>query len=319
MSKFFKALQQAERERVLRAGEERPPTTLPGDLQPEAVEPATPSTEVIPDRPPDFIGELAGEVEPHLVSLLTPASFAAEQYRSLRYLIEQARRSAGLQVMAVTSPTVGDGKTTTAINLAGALAQSPETRVLILDADLRRSSVARHLGLEDPDHLGLVDAILDPGIEFDRLVRPCPPFNVSVLPAGRVPDAPYELLKSPRFLEIVEEARRRYDYVVLDTPPAVPVPDCRVITKWVDGYILVVKAHKTPRKLLEETLNLMDPEKIVGLLFNSDDRPFSGHYRYGAYGYGHPYGAETDGKRKRWLRRAMNRFGNGHKPRQGGR
>ncbi len=284
MSKFFKALQQAERERVLRGGEEQPPT-LPGDLQPEAVEPATPSTEVIPDRPPDFIGEPAGEVEPHLVSLLTPASFAAEQYRSLRYLIEQARRSAGLQVMAVTSPTVGDGKTTTVINLAGALAQSPETRVLILDADLRRSSVARHLGLEDPDHLGLVDAILNPGIEFDQLVRPCPPFNVSVLPAGRV----------------------------------LPVPDCRVITKWVDGYILVVKAHKTPRKLLEETLNLMDAEKIVGLLFNSDDRPFSGHYRYGAYGYGHPYGAEADGKRKRWLRRAMNRFGNGHGPRQGGR
>src|SRR6266702_6741187 len=100
-------------------------------------------------------------VEEHLVSLLAPASFAAEQYRALRHLVEQFHKSAELTVLAVTSPTVGDGKTTTAINLAGALAQAPDARVLLVDADLRGPAVATHLGLDEPAGPGFVGAILD--------------------------------------------------------------------------------------------------------------------------------------------------------------
>jgi len=216
-------------------------------------------------------------VEEHLISLLAPASFEAEQYRALRHLVEQLHKSAALSVLAVSSPGGGDGKTTTAVNLAGALAQAPEGRVLLVDADLRGSSLATQLGLDGSADRGLVDAILDPALSLEAVVRPCPPFNLFVVPAGHLPSAPYEVLKSPRVGELLQEARKSYDFVILDTPPLVSVPDCRVIGKWVDGFLIVVGAHKTPRKLLEETLNVMDPGKIIGLVFNGDDHPLSGY------------------------------------------
>jgi len=276
MSKFLKALEQAEQERALRHQAHRPAPTEPAAARPTAtLEPAAgqPVREVSPETP--------DRVEEHLVSLLAPTSFEAEQYRGLRHLIEQLHKSTDLSVVAVSSPGGGDGKTTTAVNLAGALAQAPEGRVLLVDADLRRSSLVTRLGLAGPADRGLVDAILDPGLSLEALVQRCPPFNLFVLPAGRLPSAPYEVLKSPRTGELLQEARRAYDFVVLDTPPLVSMPDCRVIGKWVDGFVIVVGAHRTPRKLLEEALNVMDPSKIVGLIFNGDDRPLPGY----AYAY----------------------------------
>ncbi|MEK6716359.1 MAG: P-loop NTPase, partial [candidate division NC10 bacterium] len=202
MSKFFKALEQAEQERALRH-EARGPALVAGGgaLQTEIVEQhgAQPPREVSPEAP--------DRVEEHLVSLLAPASREAEQYRALRHLVEQLHRSADLSVVAVTSPGGDDGKTTTAINLAGALAQAPEGRVLLVDIDLRGSSLPTKLGLDGQADRGLVEAILDPGLPLEAVVQHCPPFNLFVLPAGHLPAAPYEVLKSPRVGELLQEAR----------------------------------------------------------------------------------------------------------------
>jgi len=86
------------------------------------------------------------------------------------------------------------------------------------------------------------------------------------------------LLKSPRLEALFEEMRQHYDYVVLDTPPFLPVPDCRLIEKCIDGFLLVVAAHRTPRGAVAETLNLMDPAKVVGAVFNGDDARRSNYY-----------------------------------------
>jgi capsular exopolysaccharide synthesis family protein len=322
MSKFFKALEQADRERGRRDEERRssaPPVVSTDEQEPERAVPPAPSAEEVVAPAQAAAAEPGGEIDAHLVSLLTPASFASEQYRALRYTVEEAHQKAGLVVLGVTSPTVRDGKTTTAINLVGALAQGWEARVLLLDADLRAASIATQLGLKDPDMLGLADALLDPSIDLDGLVRPCPPFNFSVLPAGRSADAPYELLKSPRFGQLLEEARRRYDFIVLDLPPVVPIPDCRVISKWVDGYLIVVRAHRSPRKLLEETLNVLEPDKVVGLVFNADDRMFSGYHTEAGYGYGIPYGARADNAKTRWWRQTRDRIRGRARPRKGRR
>jgi capsular exopolysaccharide synthesis family protein len=211
------------------------------------------------------------------VSLLAPASFEAEQYRALRHVIEQRHKVTDLSIVAVSSPGAGDGKTTTAINLAGTLAQAPDARVLLVDADLRRAALADRLGLAETGALGLVDAILDPRLSLSAVVQERPHLNLCVVAAGRIPAAPYEVLKSPRLGQLLAEARQQFDYVVLDTPPLVAVPDCQVIGKLVDGFLIVVTAHRTGRKLLEEALKTTEPAKVVGLVFNGDDRHLSRH------------------------------------------
>jgi len=174
-----------------------------------------------------------------------------------------------------------------------------DERVLLIDADLRRPMVSKRLGLQGSTVPGLAEAVLDDTLTLDDVVRRHPTFNLSILPAGRGSDLPYEALKSPRVGKLFEDARSQYDYVLVDTPPLVPLADCRIIGKWVDAFIVVVAAHKTPRKLVEEALSVLDPERILGLVFNRDEQARAANY-YGYAGYG---GDEPDTWARRWRRR----------------
>lgn len=235
-----------------------------------------------------------------LVSFVAPGSFAADQYRSLRHIVEQMHKASDVRVLAVTSPTPGDGKTITTLNLAGALAQAAGVRVLLIDADLRRPSVTNYLPCGSARLGGLVDAIVD-DVALSQVVRRFDRLNLSVLPAGTADTSTYELLTSPRFEALLAEARAHYDYVLIDTPPLVPVPDGRLIGRWADGFLVVVAAHKTPRRLLAEALNLLDPAKVLGVVFNFDNRPLSG-YGGGYYGYGSGGSARRRGLGGWWRR-----------------
>jgi capsular exopolysaccharide synthesis family protein len=248
---------------------------------------------------PNRYGAGQAEISEQIVSLLAPDSFEADQYRTLRHSVELRRKESGLHVLAVTSAGPGDGKTTTTLNLAGALAQGPGARVLVIDADLRRPSVAGYLGLGALSSPGLADALVDPAYDVRRTTRRVDGFNLSVLPAGAPQRAPYELLNSPRLEELLREARDLYDFVLVDTPPLVPLPDCRLIGKWVDGFLVVVGAHKTPRRLLAEALHLLDPAKVIGVVFNGDDRPTFGYYGY--YDYYHTPRNRQRGGWRRWF------------------
>lgn len=239
----------------------------------------------------------------HLVSLLAPRSFEAEQYRVLGHVIEDLHREAGLRVIAVTSPAVGDGKTTTAINLAGTLAHSQEARVLLIDADLRRHSVEEQFRLLDPACPGLAEAVAKPDLALSDVTQSFPAYNLSVVPAGRCEDA-YEGLKSERLAHMFREARHHYDYVVVDTPPVVPLPDCRALAKCVDGFVMIVSAHKTPQRLLEEALGVIEPAKLIGIVFNRNDRRMSD-----SYGYYGAYVKPLNGHRAPWWWRARGRRG----------
>jgi capsular exopolysaccharide synthesis family protein len=249
------------------------------------------------DREPPI--QPARAVAEQLVSLAASGSFAADQYRTLRHSIDRLRLESGLQVLAVTSSCPGDGKSVTALNVAGTLAQSLNARVLIIDADLRRPSVAEYLGLGEAATPGLVEAIQDASCDWTAFVRRLDRINLSVLPAGAPQSAPYELLNSARLETILGEARRRYDYVLLDTPPLVPFPDGRVLSRWIDGFLMIVAAHRTPRRLVVEALNLLDPAKVIGVVFNGDDRTDFGRYGYSGYhdSYYNPTGKH---RRHRW-------------------
>jgi capsular exopolysaccharide synthesis family protein len=315
MSKFSKALEQAQRERAMRLQTAAPPVARP---QPSApAPPPTPSTPPAPEAPappppasarPSVNGAprrastmarrpaaITSEVESHLVSLVAPSGPEAEQYRALRHVVEQRHKSQALTVIAISSPGVGDGKTTTAINLAGALAQGSDVSVLLVEADLRRPSFARALGFDGSRSLGLVDAILDPNLTLASIVQPRPPFNLSVVLAGQIPSSPYEVLKSPRLGALLDEARQQYDFIVMDTPPLALVQDCRVVARWVDGMVVVVAAHQTPRSLLESALDVVDPTKLVGLVFNGFDHLGAGRHagRYATY-YEAPDSEDTE-------------------------
>jgi len=217
------------------------------------------------------------KLDSHLVSLTAPASFAAEQYQGLRLTIERLARAREVKVIAISSPAAGDGKTVTAINLAGALARGSDDRVLLIDADLRRPSVARQLGITDAP-VGLADALSDDRASVADVVRRLDAYNLDVIPAGTPRAGISQILRSPRLDAFLKEARQRYAYIVLDTPPLLPVFDSALVARSVDGVLIVVSANQTQRKLLGEALNMLDASKVLGIVFNRDERPLFGYY-----------------------------------------
>lgn len=212
------------------------------------------------------------KLDAHLVSLLTPASFEAAQYRRLRLAIERLREAGSLRVLAVTSASPGDGKTLTTLNLAGALAQSRDLKVLVVDADLRRPALPQYLGVSAGQHAGLADHVHDERLSLADVVRRDPVLACDVILSGRQRQvAPFETLISSRVQDLLAEARARYDYVLLDTPPLLSVPDTQALASWVDGTVVVVHAHRTSKRQLAAILAEREALKMVGLVFNNDD------------------------------------------------
>lgn len=212
------------------------------------------------------------QCDPRLVSLLRPDSNEAEQYRCLRYSLLRTLTGGRCNVIAVSSATPGNDKTTTAINLAAALEEPGIFRVLLIDADLRSAAVASRLGLADAIGDGLDTALTDWSLGLRDVVRRFPqPSGLAVLPTAARPELAGRLIASPRMGTLLREAREQYDFVVIDTPPLLPTADCRAMAPWMDGFLVVVAAHETTRKVLEEGLNAMREDQVLGLVFCGDD------------------------------------------------
>jgi protein-tyrosine kinase len=225
----------------------------------------------------------------HLVSLLHPDNWEAEPYRTLRHAVERLSGTGRAPVLAISSAAPGDGKTTTTLNLAAALAEPTRAQVLVIDADLRRCALAAQLGLGADQGPGLAGVIQDDSLLLGNATRSSGRWRFSVVPAGRRPASPYQVLDSSRMGAVLADARQRYDFILIDTPPFIPFADCRVLSRWVDGFILVIGAHRTPRRLVEEALNAVEPSKLWGLVFNGDDGPLWGSNRYYQYTMLEPY------------------------------
>jgi capsular exopolysaccharide synthesis family protein len=272
MSEFFKALRLAEEERIEAA------TVVSEPLAARRGASRPPDRTTVDEPRPASSGVADGRLDPRLVSLVEPGGLAAEQYRMLRHRVQQLNVANGSKIIAVTSPIQGDGKTITAINLAGALAQESRIRVLLVDVDLHRPGVASRLGLRSGAGADLL-AVLKGERRLADIAH-IPTMNLWVLVPNEPARAPHEILSSPGFTALIEEVRHSFDYVILDTPPMVPFHDGRVIATRVDAFLVVVAAHRTPRKMLEETLNAMDPAKVAGLVFNADDTRPSDYDNY---------------------------------------
>ncbi|MEX2334304.1 MAG: hypothetical protein WD600_08610, partial [Pseudohongiella sp.] len=155
-------------------------------------------------------------------------------------------------------------------NLAGALAQNPMRKVLLMELDLRASgkSIKDYLGVKKWSPPGVVDSIVGNNEKWQQLTDYIPAFNLHLLTAGQHTQSPYEVLNAPQMGEMINDARRNFDYVVLDTASVTLYPDTQLISKWVDKFIVLVSSGKTSKHTLEECFNLMSPDKVMGIVFN---------------------------------------------------
>lgn len=209
-----------------------------------------------------------------LVNLLRPHSADAQRYQRLRLAVENIPRKGGV-VVAVASPSTGEGKTLTAMNLAGALAQNPASKVVLIELDLRstQGTMKDYLGTRKWSPRGVVDSVVNDAsisnpVDWEQIAHFVPEFNLTLIPSGQKTESPYEVLNSPQLEGLINQARLRYDYIILDTPPVTLYPDTQLISRWVDQFIVLVTAGMTTRRQLAECLDLMVPEKVLGLVFN---------------------------------------------------
>lgn len=244
-----------------------------GDL--EALEPKPPLLAVIP---------VASSVDLAPISRSRPGDHAVESYRSLRTNVQFVSFDRDVQVIEVTSAVPGEGKTTTAANLAVVLSQTG-SRVILVDADLRRPRVAQMFGITSS--LGLTNVLL--GEPLDTAVRMLEP-SFGVLIAGTVPPNPSELLSGQRMGDLIVELKHRFDYVILDTAPTLPVSDAIALSRHVDAVILVAHARRTTIPQLQQAIDLLGQisAPIIGVVLN---RARGGRSGAGTYGYGYSYEA----------------------------
>ena len=232
-----------------------------------------------------------------LTSHLEPRSPVSESYRTLRTNLQYARASQALRSLVITSPSPKEGKSTTVANLAIVMAQAG-MQVLLVDSDLRRP-VLHHLFGQDKEP-GLTEVVLGRASP-EEVLRSTEVEGLTLLPCGTIPPNPAELLGSEGMHELVRQMGRRYDFVLLDAPPIIVVTDALLLSKEVDGTLLVVRAGQTDRNALLRARSLLDQVGVqaVGVVLNDIDVTGGyGKYYYPYYYYYYYYYRE-EGKRRR--------------------
>lgn len=216
-----------------------------------------------------------------VISVEKPESGSAEAYRTLRTSIQFFSLDRSLHTVQVTSPMTSEGKTTTVVNLAVALARAGQ-RVIVIDCDLRRPRVHTFLGL-DPDP-GFTSVLLGE-MPLEKALRPIPEVEeLRVLTAGPIPPNPSELLSGRRVIELFEALKADSDFVLIDSPPVLPVSDATVIATRVDATLVVVRDNTTLRKHLSRSLELLHQLDaiVIGTVLNGVAEAEVGYgYQYG--------------------------------------
>jgi len=217
------------------------------------------------------------------ISHLDPDEPIVESYRALRTNVTFVGAEKPLQFIAVTSPGPREGKSTTAINLALTLAQSGR-RTILVDGDLRRSSVHRAFGLvQEP---GLTDMLIG-GVSTAEGIRPEVAEKLDLLPSGSTPPNPSELLGSSAMDALIKKLRHDYEYVIMDTPPTLPVTDAAVIASNADATILVVRSGDTEETAAQRALDQLRRvgARIAGAVLNAVSPKKDPQYSYYSYSY----------------------------------
>jgi succinoglycan biosynthesis transport protein ExoP len=217
-----------------------------------------------------------------LVTQTRPNSQMAESYRALRTSLLLSNLGAPPKVIIVTSALPQEGKSTTSISCANVLAQKG-TRVLLIDADLRRPSIHKTLGMGPRSGLS---SVLTGSATLEQVITRSPSLpNVFVLPAGTPPPNPAELLASTQMRDLLEQLRGQYDHIVIDTPPTLSVTDAVVLSPRADAIVLVIRSGQTTKQALRRSRDLLMQvnAKVSGVLLNAVDLSSPDYYYYYEY------------------------------------
>jgi capsular exopolysaccharide synthesis family protein len=252
MGKIHDALQRAEEER-LRLDDR------PGELRSE--------------RLPDAAGR-DGDAREAILSgrrarvVTAGGSAVGEEYRTLRARLQSLRRSRDLRSFVLTSAIPGEGKTTTAVNLALSLGLDLGTTTCLVDADLRTPSV--HRAFPQLPAAGLAE-VLETDAKLEDALIQVPDTRLWVLPVKGLPSQPSELLASQKMVRVLEELSTRFDTIVIDAPPLLGLPDAVTLTDICDATLFVVGAGESARADVETALERLDRRKVIGAVFNRCD------------------------------------------------
>jgi capsular exopolysaccharide synthesis family protein len=217
-------------------------------------------------------------VEPHLVAFTEPRSPECEQFRALRTSLLQAGEREHKRAFVITSAGVGEGKTLTALNLAWLLAQTDGVKALLIDADLRQPCAADYLGIETERGLS---EVLTGDTRLHEAIIKLEPAGLHLLPGGAARDDVAELLSGPRFGRLLDEARKHFDYIIIDAPPLGVFTDANLLINRADSAILVVRAAKTRYAVVDRLLEQLPRERLLGVVLNrADTKPEDNTYYY---------------------------------------
>jgi len=224
--------------------------------------------------------------DPNVNIFSNPAlsAIAAEQFRTLRSRLYQLRGSQQLRTLLVASSVPAEGKTFVTNNLAQAIVRQHDRRCLIIDADLRCSRL--HVPLGAPPSPGLTDYLLGEADET-TVIQHGHEGNLCFIPGGKEVANPSELLLNGRLKTLLERVTPIFDWVILDSPPLLPVADASLLADHVDGVILVVRAASTPTGAAERACQELQGRNVIGVVLNAVEQSQTyGSYYYAGYGYG---------------------------------
>lgn len=239
------------------------------------------------------------KIKPNIICHFQPSSIIAEEYRTIRTNLQFALSGQERKSFLITSSVNEEGKSVTTINLAVVIAQYQSSPILIVDCDLRKPSMHRYLGLDIQN--GIAD-YLERHRSFDEIVKTTELPHVSAITAGDIPKNPSELLGSSRMEQFIQEARHRYEYVIFDTPPVIPVTDAAVLGPKLDGAVMLMKTGDTQRETAGHAYRLLKQANttILGFIMTNAKQYIPKYlYRYQYYHYYHYYHYqrnEKDGK-----------------------
>jgi succinoglycan biosynthesis transport protein ExoP len=291
---------------------------------PDDVEALTglPSLAVVPSQPgvTSYAGKIArfgrdtpaptpGGARVEMLSYMQPKSQISEAFRGLRTSLLLSQADHPPQVILVTSALPREGKTTAAVNLSVTLAQLGD-RTLLVDSDLRKPGIRRVLNLAGGKETSGLSSYLAGVSSLDEAISPHPTIgNLSVLTTGPVPPSPADLLSSHRMREAIAELRRRFKFIVIDSPPIMAATDAVIISAQSDGVLLVVRSGATPKEAFARTRDLLAAVKcrLLGVVLNAVDATAPDYYysyRYYPYAYGYGYGEESAGKASKFPKAA---------------